>query len=705
MMDLPMALFDQAAPQVADQTTEQVRPAAGYFSAWQQPECYPQLIEQQRLQLQQQLASIEAPADLLTQLLTQPYPEQPPSDPVEPFQLLSPATQQQVLQLYLPFLSLQPGWLSPALVITQAYRAWGASLIRLFETIWQSPLPLQIRAVISQGCQQYQWPEPTKPSYPLQNQSPEIAYDLANLLFTLGHHPATFRAEIPGACWALLHANYLCSPVRLFPPELVQACRQILSDMLQNTETTAADSIGFGRGYLYTKTKLQQWQQQIGELTGPTTPHQQMLQLLEKFGSSPCGYHKKGSLAGQPLDNWFQPELFDSNRLLQALAQSPYIKAGQPDRSRLINQLIAADGPMFRIFSPADQQVLQQWIASLPSPPATAQPIAGCPHASTVSRPTTPQQVSPQQPAGSLSSALPQLYHQLLDPEQFPQVKPAALQYCQQWLNAHQVALHLGDAPLPFPHYQHALFKEWVEQQHLLQVQSYRPLVGQPELCVNELKRQVVQLLPFVMIDGAWLRGFTQPKWLHCDIGRLLLRTYLDELGNGHLALHHGNIYRQLVESMGFSIADFTTAEFVQLDLFSEEDFAVPVFWLAISLFPNRFFAELLGLNLAMELSGIGGDYRRAGDMLRFYGFSSQFNELHNSIDNIVTGHTGWALQAIQLFMDQYSSSPLQDLYWQRIWTGYRALKPPSQTRRFISQSRFLSRLLSKKQGTLWTHI
>lgn len=690
-----MANSKQSTVQRAEPTQAPELSAAGYFSLWQQADCHDLQIWQQRRKLQQQLAVIAVPADCFTQILAAAGSTDTATCAGHALQSLPPAAQQQILRLYLPFLSLQPGWLSPALVITQAHRAWGAGLIRLFETLWHSGLPAQIRAVIGQSCQQYHWPEPDKSSYPLHSQSPDIAFSTANLLLTLGHYPATFQAEISGACWALLHAPYHYSPVPLFPADLKHSCRELLLEMLRDPAVSDNEAVksGFCRGYLLIKNSLQQWQACISQAAGQATPQQQMLQLLEKFGSSPCGYHKKGSLAGKPLDHWFAPDHYDSQQLLQALSQSPYVKPGQPQRSRLINQLIAADGPMFRVFTAADLSVIQQWIASLPEE-TTAASNPACPTAHQHQAVLLPSQL-PAMEHGT-GRDLRQLYHQLLHPEQFPSARAIALQYCQKWLHAHQIGLHRGDAPLPMAHYDAALFATWVEQQHARQVQSYRPLQGPPELCVSELKRQVIQLLPFVLIDGAWLRGFTQPRWLHCDIGRLLLRTYLDELGNGHTELHHGNIYRALVESMGYCVADFTTAEFVQLDLFQQEDFEVPVFWLSISLFPKQFLAELLGLNLAMELSGIGGDYRRAGDILRFYGFSSQFNELHNSIDNIVTGHTGWAVQAIQLFMEQHQGSTLQTQYWHRIWTGYRALKPPGTTQRLLSQIPVVNRVLTK---------
>jgi len=63
---------------------------------------------------------------------------------------------------------------------------------------------------------------------------------------------------------------------------------------------------------------------------------------------------------------------------------------------------------------------------------------------------------------------------------------------------------------------------------------------------------------------------------------------------------------------MGIDIGKFTDKKFATSILFDEDDFKVPTFWLAISLFPHSFLPETLGLNLAMELYGVGGEYRRS---------------------------------------------------------------------------------------------
>ncbi|MEP2781309.1 MAG: iron-containing redox enzyme family protein [Pseudoruegeria sp.] len=398
------------------------------------------------------------------------------------------------------------------------------------------------------------------------------------------------------------------------------------------------------------------------------------LSLLTRLGSAPFGYHKKGKMGGEPIDHWFDPQRLDPGRTLQALARSPYVLPGQPDKSRFLTQLTEPNGPMFRIFSDADLQVIRNWIQALPH--SREVDLAGITLPAPLPAPTP-------RPAVTLAASkagfdLREMYYRLLNIDKFPKERCTAGAYARDWLKAHERRA----VALPFDVYSHADLDLWLEKQHAEQVASYQPLVDYPEEAREEVVHMAVQLAPLTRIDGAWLRAFTAPEHVNTKVGGLLYHIYADELGNGDIALHHGNIYRDLVASMGYDLADFSEREFAFDPVFTDNAFEVPVFWLSISLFPRRFMPEILGLNLAMELSGIGGEYRRSGDVLAHYGYSAQFTILHNSIDNIITGHTAWAINAIKAHMDEVgmrSGAAGLAAHWQRVWTGYRALHPPQR--------------------------
>ena len=110
---------------------------------------------------------------------------------------------------------------------------------------------------------------------------------------------------------------------------------------------------------------------------------------------------------------------------------------------------------------------------------------------------------------------------------------------------------------------------------------------------------------------------------------------------------------------------------------FLDTAFDIPNFLLAISHFPKTFLPEIIGLNLAIELGGLGAVYQRLVDELEFWKIDSQIIRLHISIDNLASGHSAIATEVIMLYLDgvlsQHGEEAMQD-HWKRIRTGYNAL-------------------------------
>ena len=93
----------------------------------------------------------------------------------------------------------------------------------------------------------------------------------------------------------------------------------------------------------------------------------------------------------------------------------------------------------------------------------------------------------------------------------------------------------------------------------------------------------------------------------------------------------------------------------------------------------TEFLPELLGLNMAIELSGLGQHYMRLVDDWKYWGINPKIANIHISIDNVATGHTFLAKKAIQEYMDDIlhktANYELVDQYWRRIFTGYSSLR------------------------------
>jgi hypothetical protein len=131
------------------------------------------------------------------------------------------------------------------------------------------------------------------------------------------------------------------------------------------------------------------------------------------------------------------------------------------------------------------------------------------------------------------------------------------------------------------------------------------------------------------------------------------------------------------------SLPDFTTDAFAQHPALLDSAFELPVYLLAMGLLSDRYLPEVLGLNLAIELSGLGASYLRAIELLRHHGMDPTIVELHLSIDNLATGHAARARDAIVLYLEevrQREGVPAVDQVWKRIWLGYKSLHAATLT-------------------------
>jgi Iron-containing redox enzyme len=429
-------------------------------------------------------------------------------------------------------------------------------------------------------------------------------------------------------------------------------------------------------------------------VTGQTSsPFEQMMELVRSKAAYAFGYHRHSRLGAKSVDDYLNPSNVDPEALLRDLARSPYVRPNDSERSPLLSRLAAFGGPMFRVFSPDELQTIARWIDSLPvgaEVEANAMPAAHSaqrtkfrssepPRALEVAAKPAPAAIPPVSARGR--PALREMYHQLLYIESFPEVLPHAAGFVEEWLVRSQAGMYVDDRRVPIASYSPEGLAAWLDDRHRVQASSYSTLRAGEMPSREEVIRQSTQLCPMVFIDGAWLQWAPAVAMSRTHLGSLLYQIYADELGNGEVRQNHPNVYRELMAQMAVPVPPFGTREFAYWDGFHDESFEVPTFWLAISRFPQRFMPELLGLNLAMELSGVGGSYRSAGDLLRRYGYSSAFVDLHNTIDNVSTGHTAMAFRAITLHMDQvaeHAGSGGLQRQWLRIWTGYRALQPPS---------------------------
>ncbi|MEW9553634.1 iron-containing redox enzyme family protein [Nonomuraea sp. NPDC050783] len=537
-------------------------------------------------------------------------------------------------------------------------------------------------------------------------QTLDRAFELPGVLLAMSRCGEEFLPELLGADVCLRWLGLL-PPLGFLRDSLRVEARWDSIDLGRQTRDTslaiarafvAADGGEAARllhGARWALARVQEWSAELrADVENALDPAFEMAEMLRLRARQAAAYHDDFLLDGKPLREWFvDARDGGAEGFMAALAASRLVKPGQPDGSRLLGGLVDATGPMFRIFSPDDVSVIRRWIASLGegdgwsagSPPEdgrSTKPEAGGgePGGAEVSRTAPPAPAGRRRGAvaGEAPATIRLAYHRLLRRGDSPELRRYALTYVSDWLDRSRAGIERVRKPPRT--WQPGSLRKWLLDQHDEHDELFQAS-GDLEAPARDLVIDTyVQMAPLNLIDGSWLSGFTDYRQASSDFGHFLFATYWDELGNGERRLNHPLIYRGLMREMGFDLPPTASLEFADWPGFRDESFELPVYWLSINRFPRRFLPETLGLNLAMELSGVGGTYRRERSNLRAHGFSSQYFDIHNTIDNVATGHSAWAADAIEVYLAELSSrlgTEAAEKSWERIRVGFRSLHPP----------------------------
>ncbi len=418
-------------------------------------------------------------------------------------------------------------------------------------------------------------------------------------------------------------------------------------------------------------------------------PADALAAILQHKAHYAAGYHASVRLAGRSLDDWFRTQPFDGAGFLEALADSGWVDRLHPGRSRLL-KLLEFDGPMFGVFGDAERDVLTAWLDSL-SPYRPASPAAGRgtsvqdaaadalrkPRRVVFGRRIETDMGRPEREISTSSQATRcserALFHRLVNVEREPAVLPLARRHAAGCLAAASGRWIRRRTWV----YTERRFADWIERQYRMQLRQPRKSKRPPRLSREAYRFGIEQLAPSILVDGCWLQRVAQLSPDMPEVTRRLVSIYTDELGDGVHEHNHPRVYRRLLHSLGIELPPLASPDFAHHPGFLDAAFDLPVFMLAISLSPHCFLPELLGLNLAIELSGLGTLYSRVAGELDYWGIDSRIVRLHQSIDNLAGGHAALARDCVILHLAQVRAlggEPAVQQHWRRVWTGYRSL-------------------------------
>ncbi|HZL48775.1 MAG TPA: iron-containing redox enzyme family protein [Solirubrobacteraceae bacterium] len=545
----------------------------------------------------------------------------------------------------------------------------------------------------------------------------DYAFRIPAMLLAMGRRPDEFFAELLGADLCLRNVGLPPSLAAVHDAEGVHPdwaaldpakdrchewrgglarCRVAIACYLRNAPAT--DERRVLAGFTWVRGALAEWAELLrAELTN-LDPAGELAELLKLRAREGAVYHEEFELDGRRLSSWLQESRTDPRPLMDALAASELVRPGRAEASELVTGLVGELGPMFRVFAPEDLAVIRRWIDALPASEERGPPIGLCPPSSsfpaaTLARPRV---------AGDAPASVRDAYHLLQRRGDPPALSEWAASYVRGWLARSRPRLGADDRQLPELRAPAGL-RPWLLDQHDLHARQFAAEQSAPLPSREALIESTVQTAPLTLIDGSWLHGFTDYQHASTELGRLLFETYWDELGDGEPRLNHPRIYRRLLEEMGVELPPTVSREFAESTRLNDRSFELPVYWLSIGRFPRTFMPEILGLNLAMELSGVGGSYRLARIVLKHHGFSTRFVDVHNTIDNVATGHAAWAADAVDTLIaaiGEAQGREAQAEAWQRVRIGFVSLDPPAGRRVRIAQRRAQRRALKSRSGS-----
>lgn len=424
------------------------------------------------------------------------------------------------------------------------------------------------------------------------------------------------------------------------------------------------------RGFLAAHRSYLRWEQAMLGRNIPVSARDFVLEAIRRKAHFAVTHHARVTLDGARLDRLFAEGTKGHHAVLERLAASPLIVAGQPDRSRLLTHSLSINGPMFEVFTETERRDLAEWITTLgagETNASTAEPVPlagvyGCPH----------DPGALQRHVVERHAALPigELFYRCANVDLYPTVRVFARLLVERVLAKVEVAFEtdtrLGVRP---PKWSERAAAEMVIERHARNVQGRQAAVVAPPPVSAETRPPIS-----MAFDGAWLQGFVDVHKSDREEYGWLCRIYASEQGDGDLAWNHNRIARK---GWRESVGEQTMIPATDHRLYT---FCVvppmALLTMAASLNTRRFLPELLGANLGIEATGVCGGFIDAWQQHAKSGntWTTLNFRLHNSIDNYETGHTKWSLAAVQSFMSRVSENApaAVDPQWQRIWRIWR---------------------------------
>jgi len=456
-----------------------------------------------------------------------------------------------------------------------------------------------------------------------------------------------------------------------------------LGDSLRGGSASAIERFRFGCeiGLLIVRMIIDSLKRSSEEITVD-----KFTQICQKKAPQALFKHSSLSIGGRDLRDWFSDEEFRGRDFLEFLVSSNYIDRFDQAESRLIKSM-EFGGPMYGIFTDGEKDIFLSSIklyldnrvegnrAELYSPIYSARKYC------------FGLQFEENGGRDSLVCSAKEIYHIACNIEEYPD----QIRYVEEYLSTilteyeekkdlhkmlgapalERLSLALDRRPSNESEFLTAIF-------HINELDREESSTHSIVYSFDELRDRIVAAAPVILIDGGWLQYVLGPKNVHDESVRCLFRIMSEEMGEGNIFQNHVYIYRNLLDEFGVKLPEIWERSFVDYEEFTDDTFVLPSIILSLSLCSGRFFPEFMGMNLAIEISGLGTHYDTLIKNLDFHGVDSTFYRLHTTIDNFATGHSRISADLItsHLFrVSQYLTKSEMVVMWHRVWNGFKLLR------------------------------
>ncbi len=273
-----------------------------------------------------------------------------------------------------------------------------------------------------------------------------------------------------------------------------------------------------------------------------------------------------------------------------------------------------------------------------------------------------------------------ELFHRLVNIENFPNTLPLAFDRAERLFTDAQVLFTLGaggrytDASY-FPYSAQALYERAERVYRDKLVEPYRPLEEIPDR--DEVVFLQTTYALGALVDATWIHRMANlgRSERRCDAA--LFSIYADEMGYGDLRKNHITLIHRALHSMDVRLPHIRDEAFMRQGDLPDALYGFSLHQLCMALFPDSYYNEILGYNLAIEMFGLGELRLHEVQKLNHYGFDDCYEQAHLTIDNISAGHSRQAADIIVAYLDEVRrvlGDAAVDREWRRVWRGYASL-------------------------------